>query len=428
MNTISGILDEAIGGAGCVVCVLGPPGIGKSRLIRESTALAAGRGVEVITTYCESHTSDVPFHAVARLLRAGMGVSDVDSEAARALVREQVPGADPEDLLLLDDLLGIADPEAAQPMIDADARRRRLTALVNAAALARTDPALYVIEDAHWIDDVSESMLADFLPVISQTQSAVLITYRPEYRGALTRVAGAQAISLRPLNGAQASALIGELLGPAALAGGMPERIAERVAGNPFFAEEIVRDLAERGVLEGNRGSYSMQGDVAEVSVPATLQATIAARIDRLEPAAKRTLGAAAVVGMRFSPEDLDSLGIQPAFDDLVSNELIDQVQFTERDEYAFRHPLIRTVAYESQLTAERAKLHRRLAAAIQARDPESADENAALIAEHLEAAGDLNEAYRLAYEGGRLAHLPRHRRGARELAPGTQRRRSPTA
>ena len=115
MNTISGILDEAIGGAGCVVCVLGPPGIGKSRLIRESAALAAGRGVEVFTTYCESHTSDIPFHAVARLLRAGFGVSDLDSEAARAHVRAQVPGADPEDLLLLDDLLGIADPGAAQP-------------------------------------------------------------------------------------------------------------------------------------------------------------------------------------------------------------------------------------------------------------------------------------------------------------------------
>jgi len=130
------------------------------------------------------------------------------------------------------------------------------------------------------------------------------------------------------------------------------------------------------------------------MSVPATLQATIAARIDRLEPSAKRTLGAAAVVGMRFSHEDLESLEIEPAFDGLVFNELIDQVQFTQRNEFAFRHPLIRAVAYESQLTAERARLHRRLAAAIQARDPESADEKAALIAEHLEAAGDLNEAF----------------------------------
>ena len=91
--------------------------------------------------------------------------------------------ADPEDLLLFDDLLGIADPECDLPKIDPDARRRRLTALVNAASLARETPALYVIEDAHWIDEVSESMLADFVTVIPQTPSLVLITYRPEYSG-----------------------------------------------------------------------------------------------------------------------------------------------------------------------------------------------------------------------------------------------------
>ena len=103
--------------------------------------------------------------------------------AARARLREHVPDADPQDLLLLDDLLGIADPEVALPQIDPDARRRRLTALMNTAALARTEPALFIIEDAHWIDAVSESMLADFLSVIPRTPSMVLITSRPEYDG-----------------------------------------------------------------------------------------------------------------------------------------------------------------------------------------------------------------------------------------------------
>ena len=91
--------------------------------------------------------------------------------------------ADPQDLLLLDDLLGIADPNVPLPQIDPDARRRRLTALVNTASLARSGPALFVIEDAQWIDAVSESMLADFLSVIPQTPSMVLITSRPEYAG-----------------------------------------------------------------------------------------------------------------------------------------------------------------------------------------------------------------------------------------------------
>ena len=169
--------------------------------------------MEVFTTYCESHTSDIAFHAVARLLRAGLGVDGLDDEAARARVRTRSPEADPEDLLLLDDLLGIADPDIKLPNIEADARRRRLTALVNAAQLARAEPALYVIEDAHWIDEVSESMLADFLAVIPQTHSMVLITYRPEYRGALATIFGAQSIALRPLSNSQTAELIGELLG-----------------------------------------------------------------------------------------------------------------------------------------------------------------------------------------------------------------------
>ena len=170
--------------------------------------------------------------------------------------------------------------------------------------------------------------------------------------------------------------------------------MAERAGGNPFFAQEMVRELAERAVLEGDRGGFTCGTDVAEVTVPATLYATIAARIDRLDPDAKQTLNAAAVIGLHFTPELLAAVGNAPVLDALLRAALIDQVRFTPGDEFAFHHPLIRTVAYESQLKSDRAQMHRRLAAAIAAREPESGDQNAALIAEHLEAAGDLRDAY----------------------------------
>jgi adenylate cyclase len=363
-------------------------------LVSETTALARKRGVDVFVTFCEAHAKEMAFHAVANLLRSAFEVADRSDAAGREQVRSRLRDAESDDLLLLDDLLGIADDGAALPGIDPDARRRRITALVNAAQLARTNPAVYVIEDVHWIDEVSESMLADFLTVIVHSKSMVVITYRPEYRGVLTQVDQAELITLAPLDSSQSRDLTAELLGLDPSVAPIGAKVTERAAGNPFFAEEIVRDLADRSILVGSRGNYVCRSDVIDVSVPATLQATIAARIDRLGPQAKRTVRAAAVVGSRFTVDLLVSLGIDPAVDALAEAELIDAVGSDPRLEYEFRHPLIRTVAYESQLNADRIELHRRLAAAIEQRDARAVDASAALIAEHLEAATDLLGAY----------------------------------
>jgi adenylate cyclase len=389
LNTIAAILEEAVNGAGCVVNVMGSPGIGKSRLIREAAAIAAARGVEVMTTHCESHARDIPFHVLARLLRAGTQTTDLHAEAARARIRDQFQDADPEDLVLLEDLLGIRDPGDALPEVAADARRRRLTALINSASIERSEPAMYVIEDAQWIDEVSESLLADFLAVIPRTTSVSLITYRPEYRGALTRVSGAQTIALRPLSDTHAAELAKELLGADPSVASLATTVTERAGGNPFFAEEMVRDLAERGVLDGDLGAYQLRSQTADASVPATLQATIGARIDRLESSAKRTLNAASVIGTVFDDDLLKVLDDDVDVLPLVEAELVDQVKFSPRTVYAFRHPMTRSVAYESQLRSDRAQLHCRLATAIA-----QTDENASLIAEHYEAAGDLRAAF----------------------------------
>ncbi len=394
MSAAEGLVERAIEGHGAVVGVVGLPGIGKCRLVREVIAIAARRGADVFTTYCESHATQVPFHAVSRLLRAATGIDGLGGEAARLQVRAQTFDADPEDLVLFYELLGIGDPGIPPPAIDPDARRRRLTALVTSTSLARGTPAVYVIEDVHWIDEVSESMIAEFLAVIPQTHSLVLFTYRPEYEGVLAQVRGAQTIALAPLSDSETRALVDGLLGPDPSVRGLGCTVAERAAGNPFFVQEMIRELAERGVLEGKPAGYTSSAAAADVDVPASLQATIAARIDRLDPKAKAALCAASVLGSRFDTEMLVALGAAPVVDELVEAELVDQVTFTRHPEYAFHHPLIRTVAYESQLKADRAQLHRRVAAAIESLYETTVDEKAALIAEHLEAAGDLHSAY----------------------------------
>ncbi|MDT7759498.1 MAG: adenylate cyclase [Mycobacterium sp.] len=394
VNTIGAMLDQSMNRKGRIVGLVGPPGIGKSRMAAEIASLATDRSFQVFTTTCESHTSGIPFHAAAGLLRDIFAIDGLADEAARANVRARMEAADSEEITLLEDLLGIRDGDNPLPAIDPDARGRRLTALLNAAAVARTTPAVYVIEDVHWIDEVSETMIAQFATVLPQTPSLMIVTYRPEYRGVLDTLPSSHRIALAALDDSESTALAAELLGSDDSVVPLLAQVAERAAGNPFFAEELVRDLAERGILTGARGNYVCRGDAADVGVPASLQATIASRIDRLRPNAKRTLNAAAVIGSQFDADLLSCLVEDIEVAQLKAAELIDQVAFGTNGEYAFRHPLIRTVAYESQLKSDRTHLHRRLAAAIEGRDPEVGDSNAALVAQHLEAAGDLSDAF----------------------------------
>ena len=333
-------------------------------------------------------------------------------------VRTLVPGADEEDLRLLDDLIGIADPDVALPQVDPDARRRRLIALMNTASLARTKPAFVIIEDAHWMT-WSVSQLAGFLSVIASTPSMTLITARPEYQGLLTQIPGAQTIALAPLVDSATADLVDELIGPDPSVAELAAMIADRAGGNPFFAEEMVRELAQRGVLTGQLGNYVCRSDVGDIAVPGTVQAAIEARIDRLSAQAKRALNAAAVIGARFDAELLTGIGVDPVMDELLGAYLVDQVRFTPIPEYAFHHPLIHAVAYESQLKSDRAEWHRRLAVAIQERVPESLDEHAALIAEHLESAAVPRAAYEWHMRAGSMADQPRCRRCPAELGAG---------
>ena len=395
--TLAGHLERAISGEGQVVMVVGSPGIGKSRIASQMATLARGRGGDVISAECQSHAVDVPLGVAARLLRETFGVGGTEPNIARAKLRALFADSDGDDVLLLEDLLGVADPGDPMPNIPLDASRRRLARLINTALLERSAPVLYVVEDVHWIDEASDALLAELIFVLAQNRSMVLVTHRPEYRGALLQATSTTTIGLAPLADVDTSALVTELLGPQQSTASLVPQICDHARGNPFFAEEIVRDLAERGVLTGSRGAYTCPGGSAEVKVPATLEAAIAARIDRLDPAAKQTLNSAAVVGTPFDADMIATIvdgDTDRYLAALVDAELIDQTKGEPRVEYAFRHPLLRTVAYESQLKSARVKQHRRVAAAIQQCDARGLDQSAAVIATHLEAAEDLRAAF----------------------------------
>ena len=394
IGEVEAVLDGALRGGGTVVTVAGPPGIGKTRLVREAVSSASARGFEVFSTYCESHTRDVGFNVIVRLLRSAFGLDGLSAETARVRLREQILGVEAVDLVLLDDLLGIRDPRDSLSEVTPDARRRRLVDVIASWARGRSGGAVFVIEDAHWIDAASEAMLAGIAAAVPSMRAAMLITYRPEYAGVLSRAAGVRTIVLAPLAGSQSVELLDELLGGHPSVSGLRTVVAQRAAGIPFFAEEIVRDLAEQGALRGHHGAYQCVQEIEDVHVPATLQATIGARIDRLSAEGKKALHAAAVIGARFDAELLAELTGDAVIPPLIDAELVDQLTTASGPEYAFRHPLIQMVAYESQLKSDRANLHRRLARAIERNNAAAVEENAALIATQWEAAGDFRETF----------------------------------
>jgi adenylate cyclase len=391
-DAVAGLLELASRGEGTVITVTGRPGVGKTRLVRESAAAATSRGFEVFVTYCESHTRDVPLHVISRLLRAIFGIVGLPPEEARARVRSQIPEAAAEDLLLLDDLLGICGGPC--PDVDPDAWRRRLVELIKTVSRARPGPAVYIVEDAQWIDAVSEKLLAAFAAAVPRMRATLLVVYRPQYSGTLSRIPGAHLITLRPLSDSHIAELIKGLLGEHPSVLGLSAVVADRAAGVPFAAEEIVRDLAERGELEGDPGAYVCVREVRDIHVPASLQAIIGARIDRLTVTAKRTMNAAAVIGAQFDSELLESLLDSIDVAPLIEAQLVEQVGFAPRATYAFCHPLIQQVAYESQLKAGRSELHRRVAAVMQRTHGGFTGQEAAIVATQYAAAGDLRDAY----------------------------------
>ncbi|MBI3217099.1 MAG: AAA family ATPase [Mycobacterium sp.] len=376
-----------------VACVVGEAGLGKSRLLRELIARATSSGADVVLTQCESHTANVPFHVLSRVLRALFGIGQLDPAAVRLHILHQlsnVAGISPDDAEILFDILSVGSPDAGTPAMSADARRRRLVEVMRKVAAGRRTRTLYVVEDVHWIDAASEGVLAEFAATLPRTRSLFASSFRPEYHGPILEVAE-MSITLAPLNDAATLDLATELVGKVNAEPAVVERIALLSKGNPFFVEEIVRDLVGRKVLAGNRGNYQVVGDLDAVVVPATVQAVLAARIDRLGVTEKSILNAGAIIGSSFDEDILEVL--VPGADsshlrNLISAELIDQIQFLPEPRYAFRHPLVRAVSYESQLSATRADGHARLAAAIEERNPASLEENSALIAQHLDAAG----------------------------------------
>lgn len=407
MEVLATALERAKVSEGGVIGVVAEPGVGKSRLCHEFAERARDDGIEVFEAQAQAHGREAPFMPVLQMLRAYFGISDGDPER---LVREKVAGRalllDPdftEDLPVLFDFLGVPDPDRPAPQLSAEARQRALRSIVCRLVRApnRREPIVTVIEDLHWIDEGSAAMLGDLFDAVEDTQTLIVINFRPEYARGWDGPSNYREISLEPLGPDDTRELLRDLAGEDPSLDGLADLVHERTAGNPFFVEEIVRALSEAGNLEGERGSYRLARPVEDTGVPASVQTVLAARIDRLHPEAKQVLQAASVAGKEVSESTLGSIsGLDESELEAPLTELIEAGFLFEAEVYpsrvlAFRHPLTREVAYGSQLADQRARTHAATARAMVELNPERHDELAALIAHHMEEGGETREAAR---------------------------------
>lgn len=392
---------------GRAVGVVAEPGVGKSRLCHEFAERCRARGLDVTVGSGVAHGRHVPLLPVLEMLRGYFRITESDDGrtarekiAGRLLLLEE---SFRDALPLLFDFLGVTDPENPPPAMNPEARQRVIFGTLRRLVHARAHegPGVVIVEDLHWLDPGSETFLANLADSLPGSRTLLVVNFRPEYRGEWLHRSSYEQLALRALGAAEARALAEELLGLDPSLDGLPELIAERTAGNPFYGEEVVRALVDEGSLAGERGGHRLVRSIDSLEIPATVQAVLAARIDRLPADDKTALQAAAVIGNEFSEPvlrrvlELPDEKLAAALRNLCRAEMLLERALYPNAEYAFSHPLTEEVAYRSQLGERRARTHAGVADALEALEPDRFDELSALIASHRERAGDTQAALR---------------------------------
>jgi tetratricopeptide (TPR) repeat protein len=371
-------LERAGAGQGQVVAVIGEPGVGKSRLFYEFTHSHRTPGWLLLDSHSVSYGKATPYLPVRDLLKVYFEIDDRD-EARK--IREKVTGK----LLTLDAALGPALPallallevpvdDPSWQALDPSHRRQRTLEALKRLLLreSQRQPLLLLFENLHWIDAETQVFLDNLVESLPTARILLLANYRPEYQHVWGHKTYYTQLRLDPLPPERAEELLEALLGDDLTLPPLKQHLVERTEGNPFFLEESVRTLVETGVLGGERGSYRLTKPLQSIQVPATVQAVLAARIDRLPADEKRLLQAAAVIGTDVPLALLQALAEGPeatlrlGLAHLQAAEFLYETRLFPELEYTFKHGLTHQVAYESLLQERRRALHARIVEALE--------------------------------------------------------------
>jgi class 3 adenylate cyclase/tetratricopeptide (TPR) repeat protein len=387
--------EQAHAGHGQVVAVVGEAGIGKSRLAYECVHSHRTQGWRVLESASVSYGKATPYFPVIDLLKRHAHVEEQDDPRT---IRAKVTGL----IMTLDEALQDAIPAllsllealpADSPFLALDPpqrRQRTLTALKCVLLCeSQVQPLLLVFEDLHWIDAETQALLESLMEGLPTARLLLLVNYRPEYQHGWGSKTYYTQLRLDPLPPASAEELLQALLGDDPSLASLKQLLIARTEGNPFFLEESVRTLVETGMLVGVRGAYRLAQALPSIQVPATVQAVLAARIDRLPDEEKRLLQTAAVVGTEVPLPLLEAIAELPeatlhhSLAHLQAAEFLYETRVFPKREYTFKHALTHEVAYGSLLQERRRTLHTRIVEAIERLYPDRAADQVERLAHH---------------------------------------------
>ena len=386
-------------GRGQVAALVGEAGVGKSRLIHEFTHSHRLQGGLVIESASISYGKATSYLPVIELLKHYFKIEDRDDlREIRAKVTGKLLTLDrgleptlPALLWLLD--VPVDDP--AWQRLDPPQRRQQTLEAVKRLLLreSQVQPLIVVFEDLHWVDAETEALLATLIDSLPTARVLLLVTYRPEYQHAWSGKMSYRQLRIDPLPAPSADELLEALVGNDAGLAALKPFLIERAAGNPFFLEESVRTLVETKLLTGERGAYRVAQTSTALDrarrIPASAQALLAARIDRLSPERKRLLQAASVVGtdvpfvLLHAIADERETELRQGLAELQASEFLYETRLFPELEYTFKHALTHEVAYASLLQERRRMLHARLVEAIETSYPERLLEHVERLADH---------------------------------------------
>jgi class 3 adenylate cyclase/tetratricopeptide (TPR) repeat protein len=395
LTTLQQALAQAGAGHGQVVAVVGNAGVGKSRLVYEFVQAHSTPGWLVLESASVSYGQATPYFPVIDVLKRYSHVEEHDdTRTIRAKVTGQVLTLAPALQDTIPALLALLDalPEDS-PFVQLDPpqrRQRTLDALKRVILReSQEQPLLLVFEDLHWIDSETQTLLNSLVESLPTARLLLLVNYRPEYQHGWGSKTSYTQLRLDPLPSMSVDALLQTLLGNDPSLKPLTQLLLVRTEGNPFFLEESVRTLVETGILLGERGAYRLGQGLPTIQVPATVQAVLAARIDRLPPEDKRLLQTAAVIGTEVPLPLLHAIAELPeerlhrGLAHLQAAEFLYETRLFPEREFTFKHALTHEVASGSLVQERRRVLHARIVEALEALVGERGVEHVERLAHH---------------------------------------------